>query len=171
MKLHTDITAINKALDSISNRGKKLDGDIHKVACSIMAHFAENRDGKVVERLMEVMPKSSRRKALIDWFEAYVPVTISYTNGTVDMPKAKAKEWQDFIAEFGTTLKTAIATPFWDYKPEKGAKDAISFEAVVAYIERKAKSEKFADGAEAKIVELAAYARKLNGGEKEVVAA
>jgi len=163
MKLHTEITAINKALDSIAGRGKRLDADIHKAACSVMAHFAKHRDDKVVVRLMEVMPKSSRRKALIDWFEAAVPVEISYNNGTVKMPKEKSQAWQGFIAEFDATLKASIATPFWDYKAEKGAKDAVSFEAVLAYLERKAKSEKFAAGSEAKIVDLATYARKLAG--------
>jgi len=161
MQLIIDNGLLNKAIASIKERGARLDGDIHVAACSVMAHLAVHRDTTLVKRLNAAMPKSSRRKALIDWFEKFMPVKVNYTTCAVTMPKADSPEWAEFVEDFEATIETAIATPFWDLKPEKGEKDKLSYDQVLAYLIRKANAKDADDELQAKLNKVVAFAESL----------
>ena len=164
MKLMTETSVITKAIESIANRGKKLDSDIHKAACSILSHLVEHRDSTLVTRLVAAMPKSSRRKALIDWYERLVPMTVNYQTGKAELAKEKSNEWREFVAKADEIVKAAIAKPFWE-KEEKGEKDKLTFEAVLKYLHRKANSKDADDITARKLSELVAFADRLAKAE------
>jgi hypothetical protein len=159
-----DTSKLNSLVKSIKERGAKLDLDIHTAACSVIAHLAQHRDKTMVTRLWAAMPKSTRRKALCDWFEKLAPIKVSYDTGSVELPKADDETWMEFAAEIETVTDDACATPFWDLKPEKGAKDAVSLEAVLKYVTRKANSKDCPADQSALILALAKFGESLITG-------
>ena len=70
-KLLEGTAAINKAIDSIATRGKKLDRDIQVAALSAMQHHAVHGDVTLINRLVEAMPKGSRVNALRAFIETF----------------------------------------------------------------------------------------------------
>ena len=117
INLITGSTAINKAIDSIAARGKRLDTDIHKAALSTLYHVLHGgKDGKpsgdttLFERLVEAMPRSGRAKALVTWAEDYTPLTSGESGYSM------AKGWQD---PSNWDLEAAAADPFWAHTQEQ----------------------------------------------------
>lgn len=107
MKLIAGTEAINKAIDSIASRGKKLDRDIHIAAVSCMAHHAEHGDVTLINRLVDNMPKGSRVNALREYIMAYGKVQWDAENncfkhdreGTFDREGAIENAWTEFKPE------------------------------------------------------------------------
>jgi len=62
---------INKAIDSIKNRGAKLDSSIQQAGLSVLAHASEHGDTTCADRLVQAMPKGGRKLALVEWMLAY----------------------------------------------------------------------------------------------------
>lgn len=106
--LITGNDAINTAIENIKASGKKLDALIHQVAVSCINHVELHGDIRVCNRLIDSMPKSSRRLALIKWFEDYGK--LSYTTETKNFAYDNNKE---------TDLTTAQAVPFWEHTKEQ----------------------------------------------------
>ena len=71
MKLLSGTTAINSAIKSINNRGKKFNADIQVAACSIIAHIEQHGDYTLANSLISAMPKGMRKNALVAWFVAF----------------------------------------------------------------------------------------------------
>lgn len=63
--------AINKAIDSIKNRGAKLDASIQLAGLSVLAHASEHGDTTCADRLVAAMPKGARKLALVEWMLAF----------------------------------------------------------------------------------------------------
>ena len=79
-----------------------------------MLHVMTHRNTTLITQLICAMPKSSRRKSLIDWFERRIPLRIAYATGKVlSFPKEASDEWKQFAKGFDATWKEAIGTPFW----------------------------------------------------------
>lgn len=107
MKLVTGAAAIATAIESIANRGKKLDRDIHIAAVSCIKHHADHGDITLMNRLIAAMPKGSRVNALRDWVQVFSGMT--YDEGSkafvhekdkpVDLDGAIATTWTDFAQE------------------------------------------------------------------------
>lgn len=76
MKLIQGAAAINKAIASIQNRGAKLDGDIHLCGVSALAHASEHGDPSLCDKLVQAMPKGSRKLALVEWMLAYGQIVV-----------------------------------------------------------------------------------------------
>lgn len=117
--------AINKAIDSIKNRGAKLDSSIQLAGLSVLAHASEHGDTTCADRLIVAMPKGARKLALVEWMLAYGQVrkldpknpdeAIRIKGGqtfaidrsrTLDIESAQDKAWHEFKQE------AAIATAF-----------------------------------------------------------
>lgn len=106
-KLIEGTTAINKAIDSIETRGKRLDRDIWVAAVSAMAHHAKHGDVTLVNRLVSAMPKGSRVNALREYIMAFGKVAWSEENktfvhdkeGTFDLEGALGVSWVEFKPE------------------------------------------------------------------------
>lgn len=76
MELIKGATAIQKAITSIGVRGGKLDNDIQHVALSVLAHGASEENGgcgdtTLLDKLVQAMPKGSRKLALVEWALAF----------------------------------------------------------------------------------------------------
>ena len=99
-KMYVGATAIDKAILSIKNRGAKLDNDIQLVGLSVLAHTAEHGDTGVMDRLVNAMPKSARKLALVEWMLAYGRAR------KLDLEGAQEKKWHEF------RLEAAVVTAF-----------------------------------------------------------
>lgn len=117
--------SINKAIDSIKNRGAKLDSSIQLAGLSVLAHASEHGDTTCADRLILAMPKGARKLALVEWMLAYGQVrkldpknadeAIRIKGGqtfaidrsrTLDIDSAQGKAWHEFKPE------ASIATAF-----------------------------------------------------------
>lgn len=113
MKLIQGAAAINKAIASIQNRGAKLDGDIHLCGVSALAHASEHGDPSLCDKLVQAMPKGSRKLALVEWMLAHGQIVtldakVAKETGrvfaldrtkTLHMDEAMAKSWVEFRKE------------------------------------------------------------------------
>lgn len=138
--LITDTTKINKAIALIQSTGAKLDTLIHTCAMSVVAHVSEHRNTTLISQLIAAMPKSARRKNLINWFEVNSPVQIvEKSNGGVVVEIADLTDtlWIDFKAQLDVRLTTAHKTPFWELKMPQRAQEAPTLEAIIKYITKK----------------------------------
>lgn len=70
-ELYKGAAAINKAIESIKNRGAKLDASIQIAGLSVMAHASEHGDTTCADRLVAAMPKGARKLALVEWMLAF----------------------------------------------------------------------------------------------------
>lgn len=104
---------LEKAVVSIGSRGKKLDRDMHVAAVSCLYHARQHGDVTLLEKLVRIMPRSSRGVAFCLWIDAHVPVAepVSKKLAKVTLKKGRAPE--DFL------LEEAAATPFWDFTEDK----------------------------------------------------
>lgn len=100
-----------KLIKSIANRGKILDADLHRAAMSCL-HQAE-KHGNITPALdlLNALPKSGRRAALLVWFEAHGKFARNGGEGSKDKPLVFAKD--------GITLmEEANKKPFYVYTKE-----------------------------------------------------
>ncbi len=95
MKLISGAPAIIKAIASISTRGAKLDGDIHATACSTLQHLDECGDYMLAERLVQAMPKGSRKLALVEFMLAYGKVRILDKSNAEDQARILQEVYSD----------------------------------------------------------------------------
>lgn len=65
--LITGTAELNKAIDSVINRGKKLDDSIQLLGLSLLGHTDEHGDITLMNRLLVSFPKGSRRNAFAEW--------------------------------------------------------------------------------------------------------
>lgn len=165
MQLIVESKPLAKLVMSIAERGVKLDSDIHLAACSVLAHTAAHRNKTLIGNLVDALPKSARRKALIDWFEAFGPYKIGYINAAVVMPKADTPEWIAYTDDFENTIEKACLTPFWMEK-ETGAKDkkAITMAGIIEYLNKKAKDKQADADTQNRIAAVAKFATELTEG-------
>jgi hypothetical protein len=102
-----------KAINLIRQAGAKLDERVHQVACSGLAHYAENADTTALSLLVKAMPKSGRTNALKYWITQHANVRWDSKAGpdkTGFYVKAVAG------AEVIVDLDHAIEHPFWEKK-------------------------------------------------------
>jgi len=113
MELITTATEINKAIDSVQRRGKKLDDDIQLTALSCLNHIEQHGDVTLICRLFNVMPKGSRRNALAQWALAFGKVQLN------DDKDTKKELPFKYNKASNTDLEGAAESPWYTFKPEK----------------------------------------------------
>ena len=107
LKLYEGNQDIEKAIQSVKTRGKAFDNLVHAVALSVINHIEQHGDIRHSNMLVEAMPKSSRKNALIEWFETFGK--LSYDQESKVLTYAKEKK---------TYLTDATNQPFWDFQKE-----------------------------------------------------
>ena len=128
MTLITNAAELRQRIRDIYHAGRKIDGDIHVAATSCMFHAGEHGDVTLFERLLDAMPKSSRRVALITWGEMYFPITVNRKTGKTKLkPKRTAEDWQHDVAQ---------AVPFWEASKEEAKPVEQKVETIRNYLER-----------------------------------
>lgn len=118
--LLTGTAAIDKAILSISNRGKKLDGDIQMCGLSILAHIEQHGDITLFTKLYMAMSAGSRRNALVEWACQFGKIDVNLGADKKERPflYAKAKP---------TDIAGAMEKPWYDCKPEKALDEEFDF--------------------------------------------
>lgn len=120
--LLTGTAAIDKAILSIGNRGKKLDADIQICGLSVLAHVEQHGDITLFTKLYMAMPAGSRRNAIVDWAVQF---------GKIDVNLNADKKERPFLFARGkrTDLEAAMAKPWYECKPEKALDEEFDFVA------------------------------------------
>lgn len=108
---------VRKSIQSIARRGKKLDQDIHATAIQCLIHREHHGDNTLARDLVDAMPKSGRRKALVKWFEDF---------GAMQLKGTEFKNVKDGAVD----VDGANQVPFWEYTEENkptefGAEDLV----------------------------------------------
>lgn len=119
---------IKKAIDAIARTGKKLDADIHTAAVSCLNHAEQHGDVTLCTRLVNAMPKSSRRKALVVWFVKFGPLAFNEKEKAFKVAKGKEVKQYD--------IEAAAETPFFDLTAERNP-EPYTLDKLVGFIKRK----------------------------------
>lgn len=106
------LALINKNIKRIGSVSTKLNTLIHVTAVMCVQHASEHGDANPAMRLVEAMPKTIRRTALIKWFATYSPIAIDTAKGTFSchLRKPESKAFNNF------NLDGANANPWYDMK-------------------------------------------------------
>lgn len=94
----------------------KDDIEIHKKALKALNHYYEHKDYTLLARLIDSMPKSNRRIALIKWIQEY-----SILRWSSESQRLKRLQTPD-IKE----LESAESNPFWNFKIKQSQRKHIS---------------------------------------------
>lgn len=108
----TNVDALGKAIASIANRGAKLDHDIQVAAVSVLAN-AEHGNPVLADRLVQAMPKGSRRNALVQYLLTFGRLEVVGK----DVAKATGRVFQ-FAKDKKYDPEGAMATMWYDFKKE-----------------------------------------------------
>jgi hypothetical protein len=100
---------LGKAIESIKNRGRKLDADIHAAACSALAHVIQHNNPKFINTLYQALPKSARKNAFEKWALEF---------GNLAKNEGDDKKEARLVYSKGAKhdLQGAIDMPFWEFK-------------------------------------------------------
>lgn len=143
-KLITETKLIDKAIASIANRGKKLDGDIQVAALSVINHIEKHGDVTLANRLFDALPKGARRLALAEWLLAFGKLAAN-----ADKLTAKAGVHFVYAKEKKTDLAGGEETPWYEMKKEADVATAFDVQAELARLLAKIKKAQ-RDGVELK---------------------
>lgn len=123
---------INKAIDSIKNRGAKLDASIQQAGLSVLAHASEHGDTTCADRLVSAMPKGARKLALVEWMLAYGQVRL--LDKAKEDEAARIKEGATFKLDRERKLDIEAASEkMWhEFKKEAAVQTAFDAQAAVA---------------------------------------
>lgn len=137
MKLLTTTEAINKAIESIARRGKQLDHDIQVTGVSCLAHVAEHGDTTILDKLVNAMPKGSRKTAFCEWALAYGNIRMLDRGNERDADAiAQGRLFaKDKTKDFN--LEGAWENMWYDFKPEKDLLDTFDAAKMVAMMMKK----------------------------------
>lgn len=130
-KLIIGTAELNKAIDSIIARGKKLDDSIQLLGLSLLAHTDQHGDITLMNRLLTSFPKGSRRNAFAEWALAYGKFTLNTDASKKDAPFLFAKDKS-------TNMEAAAETRWTEFKPEQDLDKAFDFQAQLMALLKKA---------------------------------
>lgn len=142
MELIKGTSAINKAIASIQSRGAKLDASIQHVGLSVLQHIEDHGDYTLAERLVQAMPKGSRRLALVEWMLAHGRIALLDKADPADAERIKAGGVFKYAKEKATDIEGAALVQWFDMKKEKDVLEAFDVQAALnALLKRVAKMQ------------------------------
>jgi hypothetical protein len=124
-KLVEGAANITKLIVSVTTRGKKLEADLHLAAVSTLNHAGLHGDITLANRLLDGLPASTRKNALREWYLAFGKFKWNEEDKTLAYDKSKQ-----------TMLDEAIATPFWEFKPEAAFKPLDIAGSLLSFLNR-----------------------------------
>lgn len=122
----------------------KIDQYIHETAMMIIGHAKDHGDCSTAQGLINSMPQSARKLALINWFKKFTPIVVKDdANWESKMHKPESKMYKPF------DIEGAEATPWFTLADGMGAeKPAVDYSGMLAWLEAQAKQwEKKAEDA------------------------
>lgn len=134
-----DAQGIAKGIAGVADSAKALQGTIHELAVSCLAHVRDHGDTTLAVRLVSVLPSGQRRLALAQWFKVYsngkMVISRDPKHGTFSC-KLKDRVPEDFMVE------EAVDCDYGDVEPEQRAAKPKSLKDLVAAIARFTKNDK-----------------------------
>lgn len=124
--------ALNKAIDSIKNRGAKLDASIQQAAVSVLAHASEHGDTTCADRLVQAMPKGARKLALVEFMLAFGQIAL--LDKVADKEAIASGRVFKLDRERKLDLVQAEITPWHEFKKERAVQEAFDAQKAVAAV-------------------------------------
>lgn len=114
----------------------KINKYIHETGILILKHAFEHKDCSTAQGLVNAMPQSARKLALINWFAKFSPIVVKDDDKwTSRMHKEGSKLFVPF------DIEGAEANPWFTIAEEMGAeKPPVDLAGMVAWLETQAKS-------------------------------
>lgn len=109
---------IQSKIDSVQRRGKTLDNDIHVLGVSVLSHASEHGDTTLADRLVQALPKGSRKLALVEWMLAFGQVEKLDSKNVEDAQAIKAGRIFKLNKERTLDLKSAAETSWVEFRQE-----------------------------------------------------
>ena len=100
---------INKGISAFSKSMAHVDETVHILACSALTHASEHGDNTLCTKLVQAMPKSGRKAALVEWFVKFGALTWVKIGEEQKFKKSERRAYD---------LETAYVTPFYDLTPD-----------------------------------------------------
>jgi hypothetical protein len=91
-----DLKTINRNIKAVARSGEKFNLLVQVTAVACIAHCQACGDATPALRLVQAMPKSTRRGLLIDFFAAYSPIGMNVAKGKVGLHKEGSKLYRPF---------------------------------------------------------------------------
>lgn len=145
---------LNKAIDSVIARGKKLDDSIQLLGLSLLSHTQDHGDITLMNRLLVSFPKGSRRNAFAEWALKFGKFMLNTGADKKDVPFHYAKERT-------TDLEGAKGIMWTEFKPEPDIDQVFDFGAMLQALLKKADKAMATDPTKVKGSELIQQAREL----------
>lgn len=161
-----DTKKLSASIGSIRSSGQKLDARIHATAHALMARALSHKDCSLVGGLIDAMPKSARRKALIAWFTAFSNVVILTDKAGKVTAKMHSPGTKSFKDDAEALLDKAWAKPFWSVEEKEtdpAAFDSKRFALAVAALIKRAEGDNAAldEDGKAALADLKVLRHKL----------
>lgn len=122
------VAEINRASDTIADKGAKLDDFIQYTALSVLNHVDLHGDVTVANKLFASMPKGSRKTALADFLVKYGKMSVE-----TDRNKAKVNPFA-YDKSKATNIEAARAKPWYEHKKEPEPIDSLDVHAMIAML-------------------------------------
>lgn len=122
----------------------KINQYVHETAMLIIGHAKEHGDCSTAQGLINAMPQSARKLALLTWFTSYTPIVVKDdAKWESKMHKPESKMYKPF------DLEGAEANPWFTLADAMGAeKPPVDYSGMLAWLEAQAKQwEKKAEDA------------------------
>lgn len=145
---------LNKAIDSVITRGKKLDDSIQLLGLSLLDHTDKHGDITLMNRLLVSFPKGSRRNAFAEWALKFGKFMLNTGADKKDVPFHFAKERT-------TDVEAATGIMWTEFKPEQDLDKVFDFGAMLQALIKKADQATAKDPSKVKNSELIQKAREL----------
>lgn len=145
---------LNKAIDSVINRGKKLDDSIQLLGLSLLSHTQEHGDITLMNRLLVSFPKGSRRNAFAEWALKFGKFALNTGADKKDVPFLYAKERT-------TDMPGAEGIMWTEFKPEQDLDKVFDFNAMLQQLIKKADQKLAQDPSKVEGAELLGKIRAL----------
>ena len=123
--------AMDKAITSIKTRGANLDQSIWECGVSCLNHASEHGDTTLLDKLVNALPKGSRRVAFVEWVLAHGQVRL--LSRKVKAEKVRISNGGTFILDRERTLDLhgAMQKSWVEFKPEPSVQTAFDLQGSV----------------------------------------
>ena len=111
---------------NITTSYNKINTYIHETAMLIITHASEHGDCSTAQGLVNAMPQSARKAALLAWFAKYTPIVVK------DNDKWQAKMHKPDSKLFvAWDIEGASANPWYTIAEEMGSEKVFSFDDIL----------------------------------------
>ena len=112
---------LEQKMEAFGKSMAKQQAEAHKIACSVLLHFGQFKDTRIVQRFLMLVPDMVRTNGLRAWFEAHAALRFIVDESgaePVEQCVYVKDKWKDH--KEAIKLGEAITKPFWKFKAVEG---------------------------------------------------